>query len=63
MAEELKACPFCGSDELSHGWSAPGIDGSMSTGTVECHSCNALIYADTEAEAITAWNTRTGDPA
>lgn len=60
MVEELKPCPFCGSDELSHGWSAPGYDGSMSTGNVECHNCNALIYtAGGEAEAIAAWNRRT----
>lgn len=56
---ELKPCPFCGSDELSHGWSAPGFDGSNCTGNVECHNCNALIYTHGgEAEAITAWNTR-----
>lgn len=56
---ELKPCPFCGSDELSHGWSAPGYDGSMSTGNVECHSCNALVYANGgESDAIAAWNAR-----
>jgi hypothetical protein len=26
---------------------------------VECHACNVLLYQGTEAEAITAWNTRT----
>lgn len=58
-AQELKPCPFCGSDELSHGWSAPGCDGSMSTGNVECHNCNALIYSQQgECDAIAAWNTR-----
>lgn len=62
MSDELKPCPFCGSDELSHGWSAPGYDGSMSTGNVECHNCNALIYtAGGEAEAIAAWNKRAGE--
>ena len=24
----------------------------------ECHNCNAVVWADTEAEAIAAWNTR-----
>jgi len=56
---ELLPCPFCGGDEISHGWSSPGYDGSMHTGNVECHACNAFILADTEAEAIAAWNTRT----
>lgn len=54
----LLPCPFCGGDELSHGWSSPGYDGSMHSGSAECHSCGALIIAETEAEAITAWNTR-----
>ena len=58
MSEELKPCPFCGSDELSHGWSSPGYDGTMHTGHIECHNCGALIVAGTEAEAIAAWNTR-----
>lgn len=55
---ELLPCPFCGSDELSHGWSAPGVDGSATTGEVQCHNCNAVIWTDTESDAITAWNTR-----
>ena len=55
---ELLPCPFCGGDELAHGWSSPGMDGSMHTGSVECHSCNAMVYAGTEAEAIAAWNRR-----
>lgn len=55
---ELLPCPFCGGDELSHGWSAPGVDGSATTGEVQCHTCDALLWKETEAEAITAWNTR-----
>lgn len=52
-------CPFCGGDELSHGWESPGVNGSPSTGTVQCHNCNALVFAEpSEADAITAWNTR-----
>lgn len=55
---ELKPCPFCGSDELSHGWDQPGWDGSEMTGNVECHNCRCFTLADTEDEAIAAWNTR-----
>lgn len=54
MGAELKPCPFCGGDELSHGYSQAGII----MGNCECHTCNACLWADTEAEAITAWNTR-----
>lgn len=54
MEEELKPCPFCGGDELSHGY----IQAGVIMGNVECHSCNACIWADSESEAITAWNTR-----
>lgn len=54
----LLPCPFCGSDETSHGWSSPGVDGSMNTGEVQCHSCDAIVWKATEAEAIAAWNTR-----
>jgi hypothetical protein len=56
LEKDLKPCPFCGGDELSHGWSSPGIDGSSSTGSVECHACNALVYAETEVQAIAVWN-------
>ena len=55
----LKPCPFCGGDELSHGWDSPGWDGSEMTGNVECHGCRSFILADDEREAIAAWNTRT----
>lgn len=59
MAEEIKGCPFCGGNEISHGWSAPGLDGSATTGEVQCHTCDALLWKETEAEAIAAWNTHT----
>lgn len=52
--ERLLPCPFCGGDELSHGYAQAGIV----MGNVECHACNACLWADTESEAIAAWNTR-----
>jgi len=53
-AVELLPCPFCGSDETSHGF----VNAGMIMGNCECHACNACIWAETEAEAIAAWNTR-----
>jgi Lar family restriction alleviation protein len=51
----LRPCPFCGGDETSHGY----VDyGTYSFGNVECHSCEAVVTADTETKAIAAWNTR-----
>lgn len=58
MQRELKPCPKCGSDELSYGWSSPGFDGSMRTGNVECHNCDHLVIAPSEADAVKRWNRR-----
>lgn len=63
VTQALLPCPICGGDEISHGWSAPGVDGSASTGEVQCHSCDLLLWKETEAEAIAAWNTRAQSPA
>lgn len=53
---ELLGCPFCGSDELSHG--AQDMHTRGERGVVECHECGAALLADSEAEAIDAWNRR-----
>lgn len=58
LVAQLLPCPLCNGDELSHGWSSPGVDGSDATGEVQCHACDLLIWKPTEAEAIAAWNTR-----
>lgn len=47
---ELRLCR-CGSDELGHGYSYPPM-----VGMVQCHTCDAVITADSEDEAIAAWN-------
>jgi hypothetical protein len=58
MTAELLACPFCG----CHGVVAayPRIIRDKLCGTVECFTdnCYALIIADTEVQAVTAWNRR-----
>mgnify|MGYP003362451693 CR=1 FL=1 len=56
MSEKLKSCPFCGDDEPL----MRGDDWSY----VECDECDASgPECKTEAEAITAWNTRAGEKA
>ena len=57
--DTLLPCPFCGTDELSHGWAAPGFRGGVSDGHVECMECGALVIAATEQDATAAWNRRT----
>lgn len=52
-SESLLDCPFCGSGELSVGYQEPPHQG-----VVQCHSCDAAMIRDSEAEAIAAWNRR-----
>lgn len=49
----VAVCPRCGSDEVSHGWSAPPMQGH-----VECHAdeCGALAVAGDEDAALALWN-------
>lgn len=54
---ELLHCPFCGSDEISHGSAYPGYT-SEHCGLVQCHGCDAAMLGAEESDAITAWNTR-----
>ncbi|WP_267550300.1 Lar family restriction alleviation protein [Rhizobium rhizogenes] len=53
MPNEILPCPFCGSDEISHGYQAPPYQG-----TAQCHDCGAAIIEDDEEAAIKAWNRR-----
>ncbi len=52
---ELKSCPFCGSDELSHGWNGSSDE---EQGVVQCHGCGAAMIGEWEDQAIARWNLR-----
>lgn len=57
---EIKACPFCGSDEISVGSRSDHPDESQAW--VACHKCGASgPVAETESKAICHWNARAGD--
>lgn len=48
MSNELKPCPFCGSNDLT-----------MFSNCIECDKCHANIVCDDEGvDLIERWNTR-----
>ncbi len=60
LAARLLPCPFCGSVKVGVG-SSEGLDDEVDVHfSVMCSGCGASVslYIDTEAEAVTAWNTR-----
>lgn len=57
---ELKACPFCGTNDLRSVWTYFGVDDTPMHVSIACNECLAeLPPCLTEDEAIKAWNTRT----
>lgn len=58
MSEELKACPFCGSDDLRMRHS---LHPYITCNNPSCETDGPVC--DTEEQAITAWNTRAGEKA
>lgn len=52
----LKPCPFCGGEAECNKWWSATIAGKYATVCTKC-SCGTDYYY-TEAEAISAWNTR-----
>jgi Lar family restriction alleviation protein len=58
--DKLKPCPFCQSAGVSLSYSTDPTGETINGRFVECESCAANgPVCGTEAEAITAWNTRT----
>lgn len=57
---ELLPCPFCGGEPKSY-WQGDSSEcGDDGYWAVEC--CHVHVHQDDEAEAITAWNTRSPSP-
>lgn len=52
--EQIAPCPFCGGEAV-----APTHDDEFEAWRCGCSACNAHTWADTEDEAIAAWNRRT----
>jgi hypothetical protein len=57
VTSELRECPFDGAPALT-----AFVQAGISWWQVECSKCTAHVDAPTEAEAITAWNTRATQP-
>lgn len=58
MSEELKPCPFCGSDDIDYGIMSGTMKGFD---YIQCQNCGAEIRSINNGkyiEAIEAWNRR-----
>lgn len=64
MGAPLLPCPFCGGEAEACGYNSCDCCGKAWNGQVICQGCGqGVSHYDTDAEAITAWNTRAPDPA
>ena len=53
----LEPCPFCGGHATSYGTRKMASGGSTHC-LIHCDECSARLSAETEAEAVSAWNRR-----
>lgn len=58
MSEELKPCPFCGGNATSYG-TRKMESGGLTHCLIHCDECSARLSAETENDAVEAWNRRT----
>ena len=56
-SEQLLPCPFCGGHATSYGTRKMASGGSTHC-LIHCDECSARLSAETEAEAVSAWNCR-----
>ena len=60
MNEELKPCPFCGSEDIGADYDEERVKTKLYGHFVECHDCfGASGYCLTKEDAIKSWNLRT----
>lgn len=60
----LKPCPFCGGEAELFVREFTDAEANFGNATVDCSECGCGFgYCCTEAEAITAWNTRLSAPS
>ena len=57
---ELKPCPFCGGEGCIPVHVSPGDAIRFGVVCLDC-GCETRQFYETEAEAIEAWNNRTGE--
>jgi len=58
--EELKPCPFCGSDILEMDRELAEFDNQAERWFITCYECPCQgVIGDDKQEAIEAWNKRT----
>ena len=60
MTEELKPCPFCGSQPWSYDDANHSTAWEVECGNTTC-SAQPSVWKTTKAEAISAWNRRAGE--
>jgi Lar family restriction alleviation protein len=61
--EELKPCPFCGSEDVALGYDNERDKVDLYPNFVKCQNCQcASLYSIGEKGAIEAWNTRDETP-
>ena len=62
MMDDLKPCPFCGSDPMPEFYSSEGGTGYAIHCQAEACPAWPSTHGENEDEAITAWNARAPDP-
>lgn len=63
MTEELKSCPFCGSEKVECFWDDPydGYHGNLGRYRITCCHCCVEIERKEKQSVIEAWNRRAND--
>ena len=57
--EELKPCPFCGSEDIQHSYGQ--IDGNVRGYTILCRDCGYHVEDCEDESAVEKWNRRVSE--